>query len=193
MERMTRAAAARELGLDKSTLTRWVQKHPALVDDDGLVDITELRAHRDAVVNPKLQTRGKAAAAQSTAKPTAKGPETGIASTMNDHRARGEHAKAITAELDLADRLKMTLVRQDVEAQIATAGEVLKRKAAEIAKERAEALARIEDPRAMERELDEMMRRLLEQGATALILALSSADDSADDDTSQEDLRDDAA
>lgn len=109
---------------------------------------------------------------------------------MNDHRARGELAKAITSELDLADRLKLTLVRQDVEDQIATAGEVLKRKAAEIAKDRAEALARIEDPRAMERALEEMMRRLLEQGATALILALSdaaAADDIEAEDTRQED------
>lgn len=167
MERMTRAAAARELGIDKSTLTRWVQKHPALVGDDGLVDLAELREHRDAVANPKLQTRGGGASAQ-----TGQIKSGGGAAAVNDHRARGEAAKAISAELDLADRLKLTLVRADVESQIAQAGEVLRRKAAEIAKERAEALARIEDPRAMERALDEMMRRLLEQGASALILAM---------------------
>ncbi len=173
MERMTRAAAARELGIDKSTLTRWVQKHPALVGDDGLVDLAELREHRDAVANPKLQTRGGGASAQT-------GQIRGSGATaVNDHRARGEAAKAISAELDLADRLKLTLVRADVESQIAQAGEVLRRKAAEIAKERAEALARIENPRAMERALDEMMRRLLEQGASALILAMRPEADSA--------------
>jgi len=171
MERMTRAAAARELGIDKSTLTRWVQKHPALVGDDGLVDLAELREHRDAVVNPKMQTRGGGAGTPSQSA----SPRSGGAAAVNDHRARGEAAKAITAELDLADRLKMTLVRADVESQIAQAGEVLKRTAAELAKDRAEALARIEDPRAMERALDDLMRKLLDQGATALILAIGSA------------------
>jgi len=165
MERMTRAAAARELQIDKSTLTRWVQKHPALVGDDGLVDLAELRDHRDQVANPALQTRLK----HRTPAATRESPGR---ESLNDHRSRGEAAKAVSAELDLADRLKLTLSRQDVESQIAQAGELLKRKASELAKDRAEALARIEDPRAMERALDDMMRSLLEQGALALLLAM---------------------
>lgn len=172
MDRVSRAEAARMLNIDKSTLTRWIQKHPALLGDDGLVDVAELRQHRDSVANPKLQTRGAAArGAAGSQQPSQAGG--GGAAAVNTHRARGEAAKAITAELDLADRLKLTLVRSDVEAHIAQAGEVLKRKAAELAKDKAEALARIEDPRAMERALDDLMRQLLEQGASALILAMA--------------------
>ena len=172
MDRMSRAEAARVLSIDKSTLTRWIQKHPALLGDDGLVDVAELREHRDAVANPKLQTRG--ASARGASGQAARGQSGGGgAAAVNDHRARGEAAKAITAELDLAERLKQTLVRSDVEAQIAQAGEVLKRKAAELAKDGAEALSRIDDPRAMEKALDDLMRQLLEQGARALILAMA--------------------
>ena len=58
MERVTQAEAARTLGMHKSTVTRWVQKHPALLDDAGLVSIDDLRRHRDETVNPKLITRG---------------------------------------------------------------------------------------------------------------------------------------
>lgn len=172
MDRVSRAEAARMLNIDKSTLTRWIQKHPALLGDDGMVDVVELREHRDAVANPKLQTRGAAARGAAAAPPQGQSGSGGAAA-VNDHRARGEAAKAITAELDLAERLKLTLVRSDVESQIAQAGEVLKRKAAELAKNKAEALSRIEDPRAMERALDDLMRQLLEQGATALILAMA--------------------
>lgn len=176
---MTRAEAARMLSINKSTLTRWIEKHPALLGDDGLVDLTELREHRDAVANPKLQTRGPVARGQAQ-ETEAPGRSSGAAA-VNDHRARGEAAKAITAELDLATRLKLTLVRADVESQIAQAGEVLKRKAAELAKDKAESLARIEDPRAMERALDELMRQLLDQGASALVLAMGSPPDEDSD------------
>jgi hypothetical protein len=166
MERVTRAEAARTLGVSKGTVWNWVNKHPALLGDDGLIDLVELRSHRDQVANPALQTRLKAKPVSDPAA-RAGGP------VLNDHRARGEAAKAITAELDLADRLKLTLSRADVESQIGQAGEILKRKAAELAKDRAEALARIDDPRTMERALDDLMRQLLEQGALALTLAMS--------------------
>lgn len=168
-ERMTRADAARALNLDKSTVTRWIQKHPALLGDDGLVDLTELRRHRDHMVNPALQTRGAALPEDVMA-----GVDTGFRShTINQHRARGEGAKAINAELDLAQRLKWTLTRADVDEQIGQASEILKRKAGDLARDRADDLARIDDPRAMERALESLMRSLLEQGALALALAIS--------------------
>lgn len=164
------------LNINRSTLTRWIGKHPALLDDDGLVDPVELQEHRAAVANPKLQTRvtpSRIAGGDAA-------PRAPALSSMNDHRTRGEAAKAINAELDLADRLRLTLVREDVESQIAAAGEVLKRKASELAKDRAEALARIEDPRIMEQALDDLMRRLLDQGAAALIREMAPEDKSTD-------------
>ena len=87
--------------------------------------------------------------------------------SLNDHRSRTEAAKAQTAELDLADRLRMTLRRDDVERAAADAGETLKQVAAQIVRDRAERLSRIEDVREMERALDELVTELLSAGARA--------------------------
>lgn len=129
---MTRADAARVLDVNKSTISRWVEKHPALLGDDGLVSLSELRAHRAQMINPALQTavRNEAVRPRPAARADAQ-------PSLNDHRARSERAKAVQNELDLADRLKLTLVREDVERQIAAAGEVIKRRAGELAKDRA--------------------------------------------------------
>lgn len=169
MERVTRAEAARELNLDRATITRWVQKNPALLDDEGRVSIEQLRQHRDEVINPKLQTRGTA--------PAGSGPVAMSGrSSLNDTRERTEAAKANSAELDLADRLRLTLRRDEVEAAVASAGEILKQTAQALARDRAEALARITDPREMERALDELMREMLAKGSQALSLAAVSSE-----------------
>lgn len=179
MERVTRAKAARLLGVDKSTMTRWVQHHPALLGDDGLVDLQQLRQHRDTVINPKLQTR-KAATGIAAAAPAPAGPN------LNLHRERGEYAKAVNQELDLAERLKLTLVRAEVESAVKDAGEALRRTAATIARDEAEKLARIEDPRQMERALDDLMRKVLAAGSAALIKALSDSQAADDADLADE-------
>lgn len=152
---VTRADAARELGVNRATITRWVQKHPALLGEENLVNVAQLRQHRDQVVNPKLQTRGAASA----------GP------SLNDARSRSESAKAGSAELDLADRLRLTLRRDDVEAAVAAAGDALRAAAFQMAREKAEALAMISDVREMERALDDMMRELLLTASQQLTLA----------------------
>lgn len=192
MERVTRAKAARLLGVDKSTMTRWVQHHPALLGDDGLVDLQQLRQHRDTVINPKLQTRkaarprpagaeeGGAATGIAAAAPAPAGPN------LNLHRERGEYAKAVNQELDLAERLKLTLVRAEVESAVKDAGEALRRTAATIARDEAEKLARIEDPRQMERALDDLMRKVLAAGSAALIKALSDSQAADDADLADE-------
>lgn len=173
MERVTRAEAARALGVAKGTVWNWVKNHPALLGDDGLVDLGELRAHREQVANPALQTRLKSKAA---AEPDAEPASRAGGAVLNGHRARGEAAKAIHAELDLAERLKLTLVREDVEAQIASAGEVIKRKADEMAKDLSEKLARMDDPRVIEQTLRAGLRRMLDQASTALIVAMAPED-----------------
>lgn len=156
MERVTRAEAARALALNRATVTRLVQKNPALLDADGRVDLDELRNLRDATVNPRLQTRGR---------PVEK------ANTLNDTRARAETAKAETAELDLAERLGLTLRRDEVEAAVAAAGAELRQLAFQLARDRAEALAAAMDVREVEKLLETMMRDLLEHAANSLTLA----------------------
>jgi hypothetical protein len=156
MDRVTRAEAARELALDRATITRLVQKHPALLDEQGLVNLDEVRSLRDATVNPKLQTRARDAVQPNT---------------LNDTRARHESAKAESAELDLAERLGMTLRRDEVEAAVAAAGAELRQLAFQMVRDRAELFAVVKDVREAETLLDQFVRDLLEKGANALTLA----------------------
>ena len=176
MGRTSRAQAARELGLDKATITRWCQKHPALLDENGLVSVEELREHRLTVVNPKLQTRvsSQAAPAVETAAIPATPDQAGP--SLNDHRTRKERAQADDAELDLAERLGLTLRREDVERAIAEAGDVMRKTAAQMVRDRAERLSVIDDARAMERALEDMMRDLLAATSAALSEACSGGD-----------------
>ena len=176
MDRVKRAEAARTLGLNKSTVTRWVQEHPALLNDDGTVSLEQLRQHRDLTVNPKLVTRGPQVV------PGDGAPQTGLIrpAGLNDVRSRTESAKAESAELDLAERLNLTLRRDEVEDAVAAAGQMMKQIAQRLVRERAEALARINDVRQMERALDELVREILASGAQSLTLAtLSTKEDSA--------------
>lgn len=175
MERVTRAEAARVLDLDRATVTRWVQKNPALIDDAGLVSVDELRQHRDQVVNPKLQTRIGSADKASGASGAGGGVRAAQGS-LNESRNRTETVKASLAELELAEKLGLTLRRNDVETAVAAAGEVMKQTALALARDRAEALARIGDVREMERALEALMRDLLAKGAQALSLASLGSD-----------------
>ncbi len=178
MERVSRAEAARKLGLNKSTVTRWVQEHPALLNDDGTVSLDQLRAHRDLTVNPKLVTRGPQIGPSEGAAPVPAGRAG--ANGLNDVRSRTESAKAESAELDLAERLNLTLRRDEVEEAVAAAGQMMKQIAQRLVRERAEAMARIHDDRQMERALDEFVREILAAGAQSLMLAtLSTQEDSA--------------
>jgi hypothetical protein len=179
MDRVTRAEAARVLELNRATVTRWIQKNPALIDDEGRVSVDELRRHRDQVVNPKLQTRigpGRGGDGSPEAGPENSGPSPRASGGLNHQRQRTETVKASLAELELAEKLRMTLRRDDVEAAVAAAAEVLKQKAMAMARDRAEALARIVDVREMERALEQMMRDLLAQGSQALSLAAIGSD-----------------
>ena len=159
MDRVTRAEAARALDLDRATITRLVQKNPALLDDDGRVNVDQVKALRDAVLNPKLQTRGAGAFA----------PQ----GQLNDSRTRTESAKAETAELDLAERLSLTLRRDDVEEAIAAAGDLLRQTGFQMARDHAERMASCQDAREAERALEDFVRTLLERAANAMALAIA--------------------
>lgn len=166
-ERVSRAEAARLIGVNKATITRLVAANPALLDDSGRVSVDEIATLRQATVNPKLQTRtGKQSAPSGEVAP----------SGLNLSRGRAEAVKAEMAEMDLAERLGRTLRRDDVENAIAAAGNLLRQNAFAVARDRAELLARIEDPREMERALEEMIRDVLEKGVQALMLAATPSE-----------------
>lgn len=166
-ERVSRAEAARQIGVDKATITRLTKAHPALLDDSGQVSVTEIKNLRQATVNPKLQTK--------TSKP-ARDADDPPAQSLNGSRGRAEAVKAEMAEMDLAERLGRTLRRDDVEAAVAAAGNLLRQNAFSVARDRAELLARIDDPREMERALEDLMREVLEKGVQALSLAATPSE-----------------
>ena len=159
MDRVTRAEAARALTVNRATITRLVHKNPALLDDEGRVNVDEIRQLRDATLNPKLQTRGANASP-----PHAR---------LNDSRTRTESAKAETAELDLAERLSLTLRRDDVEEAIAAAGDLLRQTGFQMARDHAERMASCQDVREAERALEDFVRTLLERAANSMALAIA--------------------
>lgn len=166
-ERVTRAEAARRLGIDRATVTRLVQKNPALLDDDGRVDCDQLAQLRTDTLHPGLQTRlGRQAAAADAVR---SGP------TLNDSRTRAETAKAETAELELAARLGLTLNRRDVEDCLASAAQMLAQRQEQDLRAHAERLARIDDTRAMEQALRALFDAQREAFAQALALAAAPA------------------
>lgn len=166
-ERVSRAEAARQIGVDKATITRLVKANPALLDDAGQVSVSEISALRQATVNPKLQTRtGKQSQGRADA-----ASDMGDVPNLNSARNRAETVKAEIAEMNLAERLGQTLRRDDVENAVAAAGNLLRQNAFAMARDWAERLARIDDPREMERALEDLMREVLEKGVQALSLA----------------------
>lgn len=176
MQRVKAIDAARELGVNKSTVSRWLKANPALLDHDGLVSVEEIRAHRSATIDPRLQTRGPQSDGN-VERIAAKSPDV---PTINDHKSRYERARADDAELDLAERLELTLRRRDVEAAVADASETLKQAAAQICRDEAERMVRIEDPREMERALDDLVRRVMAAGTSQLAASVEvSAADAA--------------
>ncbi|MEC9434484.1 MAG: hypothetical protein VYD87_16390 [Pseudomonadota bacterium] len=157
-DRVTQAEAARQLGLNRSTVSRLVAANPALADEGGRVSVEEVRRLRAETSDPRLATKT----------PDAARP----ASTMNDHRARAERAKADVAELDLAERLGRTLDRRAVEIAVGDAAETLRQAGVQMARDCAEALSRVEDPREMERELVRFFEAALAAGVTGLLSEL---------------------
>lgn len=174
MERVTQAEAARALGVNRSTVSRWVKKHPALADESGMVAITELRSHQVNTLNPGQQTKSAASPAADNAAPAPKAGEaaTPVAPSLNDHRSRREQALADAAELDLAERLQKTLRRDHVDGAVVEAAEIMKSRAAQLTRDTAERLARIEDVREMQTELEEIIREIFAAGFDALTAAI---------------------
>ena len=138
-DRVSRAEAARTLGVSPSTITRLVQANPELLDKTGEVSVAEII---------ELRRSGQL--------------------TVRSARADMDRAKATMAEMDLAERLANTLRRDDVEAAFSTAVAVLKQTSADLVTSHADQLARIGDSREMERALEDLMREFLATAARAM-------------------------
>lgn len=86
--------AARELGLNRSTVTRYLDQYAELKDSDGLVDLDELRRHR--ADNPTVAESAKRADLASPA------PKPGPKNGRKDTKARLDEIKLEREERSLA-------------------------------------------------------------------------------------------
>lgn len=175
------------MGVNRSTISRWLQKYPQLIDADGLVDVDELQEHRRDVINPANQTKMNPLIDDSAPPPRAATIEPKVerenrrskTTSLNDHRAQHEQTKAALAALDLAERLGETLSKSQVESAAAEAGQAIKAAAAEAVKSNAEKLATIDDVKEMELALQYMFDAMLKRAARALQGVSGSDDHSA--------------
>lgn len=161
------AEAARRLGLNRSTVKRWCDRNPALKDEAGLVSVQELQEHRDATIDPALQTRTGPQPSDPVqperrveTQPAAPPDQFSNAATLNAHKVRSAEARAIEDELDLAERLSMTLRRDEVESALAEVAGMFEKAAGQAVRDNAERLALLDDPRAVERHLEKMMAEI---------------------------------
>lgn len=97
--------AAQRLGLERSTLSRYVKQHadalaPQKSGRETLVDFDALKAHRDE--NIRLAEAAPAARARHPG-------------GRNDEQAMRTRVQRQIGELDLADRLRLTVPRAEVE------------------------------------------------------------------------------
>lgn len=181
MALVTQAEAARRLGVNRSTVSRWVKSNPAFEVEKGKVDLDALRHHQTHVLNPGNQTKGETAPQTTDFPAPAPDDQPKRAEPrINDHRERRELARATNEELDLAERMGSTLRREEVAVAAADAGEALRQAAFSVLRDRAERLTRIDDVREMELALQDAMTEALTRGAKAL-LKLAGQDEGGDD------------
>lgn len=94
--RVHQAEAARQLGVNRSSLSRYLKEYESLVDSDGKVDVDEIRAHRDANLRVPETSARPAAAKRSDSTAT---------------RTRHSESKARRAELEV-ERLELELAKE---------------------------------------------------------------------------------
>lgn len=176
MQRITQSAAAKKLGVHKSTVSRWIKTHPSLLGDDRLVDFDQLQQHRDALVNPALQRPAPSDADQLPLS-TASGKST---ETFRDSKSRREAALADEAERRVADLLGQTMVRADVEAAAAEAYILANRLITEHVRTHADRLCSITEPREMERELRKAIEAVLQVASDGLTAAADAHENVGD-------------
>lgn len=176
--------AARELGLNASTVSRYLARNPELnrgTDARPLVDVAELRDHRAGNVNfamsgnhvgrllddPDDDGEAVAPAPSGERRSPARG-------TYSQAKAARETIQARTAQLVLEEKLRAIVSRSAVEDAAFEAGQLLQAELAARNKVLAERLATTDDPRAIRAMLDDEDRKLLDRLANALERSLGN-------------------
>ncbi len=176
-------AAARALGLNASTVSRYLKDHPDLnlgSERRPMVNLEELRRHREENINAArsgshagrllgedngVAGANGADAANGRERPTRNQAE---APSLATARAEREAALAERARIDLDEKLAGLLVRSEVEEAAREVVWVLRRELLELAPRLAEELAAMDNQRAIEVRAEFHFRALLKKYAAEL-------------------------
>ena len=170
--------AARQLGKCHSTIVRYVQAHPDLNRGTvarPMVDLAELREHRAEHVDAaRVGSHAGLLLGQGDGPNGANGhaqpapDQAGGAPTYAVSKAAREAVLARKAQLDLDEKLGTLLIRAEVEAAVAEAGQLLQRELLDLAPRLAEKIAVMDDKHEIAALLDTEFRALLKRVAAAL-------------------------
>ncbi len=145
-------AAARAVGLNPSTVSRYLRDNPELNLGDEMhprIDVAALRRHRADNTNPAR--RGSNAA-----------------SAYSASRAKREAVLADRAQIDLDEKRGLLVPRVEIDAAIFEAGQVLQRDLLELGAQLSERLATMDQPREIAALLETELRRVLATLAASL-------------------------
>ena len=170
-------AAARALGLNASTVSRYLKDHPELNHGTATrpkIDVAELRRHREENINAArsgshagrlLGEDNGADAANGRERPTRNQAE---APSLATAKAEREAALAERARLDLDEKLAGLLVRAEVEQASEEAIQVLQRQLSDLAPRLAGKLATLDDAKEAQVLMETAFRALLKKYAGEL-------------------------
>ena len=147
--RRTPYTAAQELGINRSSLKRYLDQYPELLSDDGKVDLEQLRQHR--ADNPNVADAVRKVEQRQAARPKAADASGG----RTHAKSRLDETKAIQADLDLAERLNQVVDPGELVDAVSEAANYLRDKFLAVDPILCERLAAESDPRvirAIERE-----------------------------------------
>ena len=170
-------AAARALGLNPSTVSRYLKDHPELTrgsDTRPLVALNELRQHRSDNTNPARRRSHAVTPGDHVGRLLdANGPASG-----NGHdvappaytaaKAARESVLAYRARLDLDEKVATLCVRGEIEEATAAAVQALRRRLSDLAPRLAEEIAALGEPREIQARMEFQFRALLKRYAGEL-------------------------
>lgn len=172
-------AVARALGLNHSTVSRYVKSHPELnqgSDTRPKVDLAEFRTHHAETTNPARRGShaGRLFGEDGEEEDIAEDPaaeDTG----KSDNKLTYARAKAVReglaaqrARIDLDEKRALLVPRAEVEAATYEAGQMLQRDLLEFGPQLSDRLAAMASPREIAALMETELRRLLAKWASTL-------------------------
>jgi len=153
-QRLKPAQAAAKLGINRSSLKRYLDTYPELMPDGKTVDLEQVRKHR--ADNPSVIDAVRKVEERETSK-----PKPAALGGRTESKSRLEDAKAISAELDLAERLGQLVDPGEMLDAVAEAANFLRENFSGVDPNLCERLASETDPRQIRVVIEAHYRKIL--------------------------------